>query len=336
VSGREPRPGPGVGPGLEPALGSDRGPGLGPDPGRFDDLLEGLRPRAFAIAYRLLGSVSEAEDVVQEALLRLHGVLAAGEEVRVPEAYLATVVTRLGINRLRSAQVRRETYFGEWLPEPVVTGGPDDPAVHAEMSDSLSLAFLVLLERLTPEQRAVFLLREVFDYDYEAIAEIVGKSEAACRQLAVRARRQVDEDRPRFETSRRDQDELARRFLTAAETGDLHGLEALLAADVALHGDGGGKVRALAHPVFGRRRVARQVLTFMRVLASIDGATIRPVEVNGRPGALGLDARQRVLYALSLDIADGRIQGIRGIVNPDKLRHLGPVSDLMPAPPQSG
>jgi RNA polymerase sigma-70 factor (TIGR02957 family) len=296
------------------------------------ELLEELRPRAFAIAYRMLGSVSEAEDVVQEALLRLHGVLESDEQIEVPEAYLATVVTRLGIDRLRSAQVQRETYFGDWLPEPVVTGGLDDPATHAEMSDSLSLAFLVVLERLSPEQRAVFLLREVFDYDYDAIAEIVGKSEAACRQLAVRARRHIDQDRPRFETSRQERNELARRFLTAAQTGDLDGLEALLAHDVALHGDGGGKVRAIANPVFGRHRVARMVLNWMQFARSIEGASIRPVEVNGHPGLLGLDGQQRVLYVVSLDIADGQIQGIDSIVNPDKLRHLGPVSDVLPAP----
>jgi RNA polymerase sigma-70 factor (ECF subfamily) len=300
------------------------------------ELLDELRPRAFGIAYRMLGSVSEAEDVVQEALLRLHGVLEAGEEIRVPEAYLATVVTRLGINRLRSAQMQRETYFGEWLPEPVVTGDLNDPAAHAEMSDSLSLAFLVLLERLSPEQRAVFLLREVFDYGYDTIAEIVGKSEAACRQLAVRARRHIEEERPRFEASRRDQDELARRFMTAAQAGDMDGLEALLAHDVALHGDGGGKVRAVMHPIFGRRQVARSVLRFMEVVRAIEGFSTRPVEVNGHPGALGFDGQQRILFALSLDIADGQVQGIRGIVNPDKLRHLGPVSDLMPSPPSRG
>jgi RNA polymerase sigma-70 factor (TIGR02957 family) len=296
------------------------------------DLLDELRPRAFAIAYRMLGSVSEAEDVVQEALLRLHGVLQAGEKIEVPEAYLATVVTRLAIDRLRSAQRRRETYVGEWLPEPMVTGGGDDPAGHAEMADSLSLAFLVLIERLSPEQRAVFLLREVFDYDYDAIAEIVGKSEAACRQLAVRARRHIDQDRPRFEASRQEQDELARRFLAAAQAGDLDGLEALLAHDVALHSDGGGKVQALTQPLFGRRGVARALLRTMRIFGAIDGFSVRAVEVNGRSGALGLDGQQRILYALSLDVADGQIQGIRAILNPDKLHHLGPVSDLLPAP----
>jgi RNA polymerase sigma-70 factor (ECF subfamily) len=295
------------------------------------ELLEQLRPRAFAIAYRMLGSVSDAEDVVQEALLRLHGVLESGEVVEVPEAYLATIVTRLGIDRLRSAQVRRETYVGEWLPEPVVTGGVDDPSVHAEMSDSLSMAFLVLLERLSPEQRAVFLLRDVFGYEYDAIAEIVGKSEAACRQLAVRARRHIDEDRPRFEVSRRQHDELARRFMSAAQAGDLDGLEALLAHDVALHGDGGGKVRAIARPLFGRARVARTLLTWMRFAESIDGFSVRLVEINGHAGALGLDGRQRILYALSLDIADGQIHAIRSIVNPDKLRHLGPVSSVLPS-----
>jgi RNA polymerase sigma-70 factor (ECF subfamily) len=296
------------------------------------ELLAELRPRAFAIAYRMLGSVSEAEDVVQEALLRLHGVLEAGEKIEVPQAYLATVVTRLGINRLRSAQMQRETYIGEWLPEPVVTGGLDDPAVHAEVSDSLSLAFLVLLERLTPEQRAVFLLREVFDYGYDAIAGIVGKSEAACRQLAVRARRQIEQERPRFEASRQEHDDLARKFMTATQTGDLDGLEALLAHDVALHGDGGGKVRAIAHPLFGRRQVARRVLGFMEVVRRIDGFSTRRVEVNGHPGAVGLDGHQRILFVWSLDIADGQIQDIRGIVNPDKLRHLGPVSDRLPTP----
>jgi RNA polymerase sigma-70 factor (TIGR02957 family) len=299
----------------------------------MEELLDVLRPRAFAIAYRMLGSVTEAEDVVQEALLRLHRVIEAGEEIEVPEAYLATIVTRLGIDRLRSAQVRRETYVGEWLPEPVVTGGPDDPATHAEMSDSLSLAFLVLLERLSPEQRAVFLLREVFDYGYDEIAEIVGKSEATCRQLAVRARRHIEHDRPRFAASRQDQNELAQRFMTATQTGDLAGLEALLAHDVALHGDGGGKVRALGHPLFGRHRVAQTLLGWMRVASGIDGFSIRPVEVNGHPGALGLDGQERILFVLSLHITEGQIQDIRSIVNPDKLRHVGNVSDLLPTKP---
>jgi RNA polymerase sigma-70 factor (ECF subfamily) len=176
----------------------------------------------------------------------------------------------------------------------------------------------------------VFLLREVFDYGYDAIAEIVGKSEDACRQLAVRARRHIDQERPRFEASREDQNELARRFMTAAQTGDLDALEALLAHDVALHGDGGGKVRAIAHPLFGRHRVAQTLLNWMRFAESFEGFSMRPVEVNGHPGALGLDRQQRVLFVMSLEIAAGQVQGIRSIVNPDKLRHLGPVSDLLP------
>ena len=294
------------------------------DSTEISELYDELRPKAFAVAYRMLGSVGDAEDIVQEGLLRLHGVLESGEDIEKPQAYLNTVVTRLAIDRLRSAQVRRETYVGEWLPEPVVTGGLDDPATHAEMSDSLSLAFLVLLERLSPEQRAVFLLREVFDYNYDAIAEIVGKSEAACRQLAMRARRRVDEDKPRFEASRQERNQLARAFMDATQSGDLDALEALLAHDVALHGDGGGKVRAITRPMFGRRPVAKALINWMRGTQGAVGFSIRPVEVNGQPGALAVDGQRHVVCAFSLDIADGQIQGIRSIINPEKLRHLDP------------
>jgi RNA polymerase sigma-70 factor (TIGR02957 family) len=292
------------------------------------ELLEELRPRAFAIAYRMLGSVSEAEDVVQEGLLRLHRELESGAEISSPQAFLATVVTRLAIDELRSARARRETYVGEWMPEPVVTDVATDPAGHAEIADSLSLAFLVLLESLSPEQRAVFLLRDVFDYPYDEIAEIVGKSEVAARQLATRARRHVEERKPRFEAERAQGQELARRFFAAAEEGDLEGLEELLAEDVALHGDGGGKVPALARPLHGRDRVARTLVNWMRAGSRIAGLSIRLREVNGQPGAISLDREGRVFGAIALDIAEGRIQGIRSIVNPDKLRHLGPVADL--------
>ena len=214
-------------------------------------LLDELRPVAFAIAYRMLGSVSEAEDVVQEALLRVHRALDAGEQIASPRAFIATVTTRLAINELRSARARRERYVGEWLPEPIITDGQDDPAQHAETADSLSVAMLVLLESLSPEQRAALLLHDVFGYEYPQIAEIVGKSEDNVRQLATRARRHVEQRRPRFQTTREQRDELVRRFVAAAEQGDLAGLEVLLAHDVQLTADGGGKVPALAETVRG-------------------------------------------------------------------------------------
>jgi RNA polymerase sigma-70 factor (TIGR02957 family) len=292
-------------------------------------LLDELRPVAFAIAYRMLGSVSEAEDVVQEALLRVHQALDGGERIASPHAFAATVTTRLAINELHSARARRERYTGEWLPEPIITDGDDDPAEHAEMADSLSLAMLVLLESLSAEQRAVLLLHDVFDYGYREIAPIVGKSEQNVRQLAARARRHVEQRRPRFQTTLEQQEELAARFFAAAEQGDLAGLEALLAADATLTGDGGGKVPALARVLRGRSRVADMLVTFRRVgVLGIPGVSLRPVEVNGGPGALILDPQQRLLGVWALDIADGQIQGISSIVNPDKLTHLGPLGDF--------
>jgi len=294
----------------------------------MEELLEELRPRAFAIAYRMLGRVSDAEDVVQEGLMRVHGALEAGEEIASPQAYLATVVTRLAIDELRSARARRETYVGEWLPEPVITEDRDDPAAQAEMADSLSLAFLVVLESLSPEQRAVFLLREVFDYPYAQIAEIVGKSEAAARQLATRARRHVEEDRPRFEVSREEHEELTRRFFAATREGDLEALEALLAEDVELHGDGGGKVPALTRPLHGRAQVAKALRNWGRTLSRIERVTIRPAEVNGAAGAVTFDDEGRIVGVIGFDVVEGRVQSIRSIVNPDKLGHLGPVGDL--------
>jgi RNA polymerase sigma-70 factor (ECF subfamily) len=292
------------------------------------ELLDEVRPAAFAIAYRMLGSVSEAEDVVQEALLRLHRELEAGRRIESPRAYVSTVAARLAIDQLRSARVRRETYVGEWLPEPLVTDPAEDPAHQAEMADSLSLAFLVLLESLSPEQRAVLLLHDVFDYDYAEIAGIVGKSEPNVRQLAVRARRHVEERRPRFESSGEQRDELARRFFAAAADGDLAGLEALLAHDVELTGDGGGKVPALARSLHGRSRVARTLRNWWRQGARVAGASVRQVEVNGQPGALLLDPEQRIVSVVALEISAGEIQAVRSIVNPDKIGHLGPVADM--------
>jgi RNA polymerase sigma-70 factor (TIGR02957 family) len=291
-------------------------------------LLDELRPVAFAIAYRMLGSVSEAEDVVQTALLRVHQTLEAGEQIASPRAFVATVTTRLAINELRSARVRRERYVGEWLPEPIITDGGADPAQHAEMADSLSLAMLVLLESLTPEQRAVLLLHDVFDYDHAQIAEMIGKSQDNVRQLATRARRHVEQRRPRFQTTREQRDELGRRFFAAAELGDLAGLEALLAHDVKLTGDGGGKAPALARSLRGRSRVARAVASWVRRIMRVPGVTLRPVEINGGPGALLLDSEQRLISVGALDVADGQITSIGGIVNPDKLKHLGTPADF--------
>jgi RNA polymerase sigma-70 factor (TIGR02957 family) len=288
-----------------------------------------LRPSAFAIAYRMLGSVSEAEDVVQEGLLRLHQARERGERIESPRAYLSTVVSRLSLDHLRSARVRRETYVGEWLPEPLVASADGDPARSAETADSLSLAFLVLLESLSPEQRAAFLLREVFDEPYDRIAEVIGTSAQNARQLATRARRHVEARRPRFEASREQREELAARFFAAAEEGDLQGLEALLAHDVVLHGDGGGKAPAIARAIHGRARVARTLIKGWRgVSTRIPGFTSRRAEVNGQPGALFLDREGRLVAVVILDVAEGQIQGVSSIVNPDKLRHLGPVADL--------
>jgi RNA polymerase sigma-70 factor (TIGR02957 family) len=291
-------------------------------------LLDELRPVAFAIAYRMLGSVSEAEDIVQETLLRLHRTLEDGQQIQSPRAFVATVTTRLAINELHSARARREHYVGEWLPEPIITDGSDDPAQHAEIADSLSLAMLVLLERLSPEQRAVLLLHDVFDYDHAQIAEIIGKSPENVRQLAKRARRHVEQRRPRFQTTREQRDELARRFFQAAEQGDLAGLEALLAHDVLLTGDGGGKAPALPRPLRGRSRVARTLSDWIKAAASTPRMQMRPTEINGSPGALVRDDSERVIGVVALEIASGQITGIRAIVNPDKLGHLGPVGDF--------
>jgi RNA polymerase sigma-70 factor (TIGR02957 family) len=293
-----------------------------------DQEFDELRPSAFAIAYRMLGSVSEAEDVVQEGFLRLHRARQGGERIESPRAYLSTVVSRLALDHLRSARVRRETYVGEWLPEPFVASTDDDPARKLEMADSLSLAFLVLLESLSPEQRAAFLLREVFDEPYDRIAAIVGTSEQNARQLATRARRHVEERRPRFEASREQREELATRFFAAAEEGDLEGLEQLLAHDAVLHGDGGGKAPALKRAINGRARVARTLTAGFTRLQTLGGVTSRREEINGQPGALFLDREGRLLGVMILDVTEGQIQGVSAITNPDKLRHLGPVADL--------
>jgi RNA polymerase sigma-70 factor (ECF subfamily) len=292
-------------------------------PTQGENVYEDLRPLLISIAYRMVGSASEAEDIVQEAFLRFHRESSRGSEIESPKAWLSTVTTRLAINHVQSARVQREDYFGTWLPEPVLTDTQSDAAQHAETADSLSLAFLVLLESLGPVERAVFLLREVFDYGYDEIATIVGRSEDNCRQIAVRARRQVEAKKPRFEASRQKREELSRRFFDAVLDGDTDGLIHLLADDVVAYGDGGGKARAFPRPVYGREKVARLLGRARGVAVS----TIRHVEVNGQPGALLLDPEERPLVVVSLDIADGLVQTVRAISNPDKLRHLDMVVD---------
>lgn len=281
---------------------------------------EHLRALAFKIAYRMLGSVAEAEDVVQEALLRLHD----RPLLRNEESFLTTVTTRLSIDVLRSARVRREIYVGEWLPEPLVA---DEAPQLAEDADEISLAMLVLLERLAPEERAVFVLREAFDMPFAEIGEIIDASPDACRQRLSRARRRIDKDLPRFDADPVERHALAHSFLRAAREGDFAGLVALLAPDAVLVGDGGGKARSIPRPMVGGQAVARALASFYR-LADGFAVTLVPSVVNGQPGFRSLDPQGRIINVVQLDVADGRIQRVHSILNPDKLRHLGLVSDL--------
>lgn len=296
-----------------------------------DDVAEAyvdLRPLLFSIAYRMLSSVSEAEDVVQEAFVRYQRALDEQTAVQSPKAYLSAVVTRLAIDQLKSARVRRETYVGEWLPEPLITdAGAGDPAVHAETADSLSMSFLLLLERLTPVERAVFLLHDVFDFDFAEVGDIVGRTPATCRQHAVRARRFLAENRPRFDASEADRDGLVAGFLAAAQRGDVNGLVEMLAEDVVVHGDGGGKVPQWARPVEGKDKVARMFAGLGAQFGRL-GATAAPHRVNGQPGVIFRGPHGGILSVMSFEVVDGRVATIRSIVNPDKLDHLGPVESL--------
>jgi RNA polymerase sigma-70 factor (ECF subfamily) len=284
---------------------------------------EELRPLLFSIAYRILASVAEAEDAVQETWLRYQ---AYPGQPTSAKAFLSAVVTRISIDVLRSAHVRREQYVGPWLPEPLLTDPYQDPERSAELADSVSMAALLLLERLSPLERAVFVLREVFGFGFPEVASAVGRSEAACRQLGVRARRHMDAGRPRFEADRRERDALAARFFGALREGDVEGLRELLAADASLAGDGGGKTPALARSVIGAGKVARLLASVFPWLVSID-VTLEQHEVNGQPGAIFRDRDGKVLVTLALDVLDGQIQTIRSVSNPDKLGHVGPVAD---------
>jgi RNA polymerase sigma-70 factor (ECF subfamily) len=294
-----------------------------------EPVYEELRPLLFSIAYRMVASTSEAEDIVQEAFLRFHREARRGTDIASPKAWLSTVTTRLAINHVQSARVRRERYVGTWLPEPLVTEPEPAGLRDAETADSLSLAFLVLLESLGPVERAVFLLREVFGYGYDEIAAVVGKSEDNCRQVAVRARRQVEARKPRFEASRRKREELSRRFFEAVEADDAQGLVRLLAADVVLYADGGGKSQAptVRRPLYGRERVAHLFGEIGPYSQRLGARSVRYAEVNGQPGALYLDAEGRPVLVVSLDIADDLVQTVHAITNPDKLRHLTPPTD---------
>ena len=284
---------------------------------------EELRPLLFAIAYRILGSVSEAEDAVQETWLRY---TASPTQPTSTKAFLSAVVTRVSIDVLRSARLRREKYVGPWFPEPLLTDPYEDPERSAELADSWSMAALLLLERLSPLERAVFVLREVIGFSFPEVASAVGRTEEACRQLAVRARRHMDAGRPRFEADRREREELAKRFFDAFKEGDVDGLRELLAADVKLVGDSGGKGPQWGMGIFGVENVGRLLATLVPSFVRI-GVVVEPHEVNGEPGAIFRDRDGKIVNTLALDVLDGRIQTIRAVMNPDKLRHLGPVGD---------
>ena len=301
---------------------------------------EGYRPLLFSIAYGMTGSVGDAEDIVQDAFVGLARARRAGTVVADPKAYLAAAVTRLGINYLGSARVRREAYVGDWLPEPVVVpaaAAGAGQAEHAELADALSVAFLVLLEALSPAERAVFLLREVFGYGYGEVAAVTGKSAVNCRQIFARARRRLAAGGARRGVAsaarRAEGEELARRFFEAAAGGDLDALLGMLAPDVVFQADGGGKAQAIAVPLHGQERVARLLAGLFRRGQALD-TSVRLAWVNGQPGAVGYDAEGRVFTVFGLDLADGVVQAIHAVVNPDKLGHLGPVSDVARLPEQ--
>ena len=294
---------------------------------------QNFRPLLFSIAYRMLGTVSEAEDIVQEAFLRYHHAVAGQGQPASPKAFLSTIVTRLCIDELRSARVRRESYVGDWLPEPLLTsnsplGQPAaDPLAHAEQADSLSMAFLLLLERLTPLERAVFLLHDVFSYGYDETAGIVGRSATTCRQLAHRARQHLQAARPRFDVADSARDELAGQFFAAVRDGDVDGLVGMLAADAEVHGDSGGVPPSWRKPIIGGQHVGKLLAAIGNQLRHA-GGSMSVTGVNGQPGALLLGPDGRLIAVLSLDVAGGQIQTVRSVISRAKLGHLGPLADL--------
>jgi len=275
---------------------------------------EDYRRLLFSIAYRMLGSVMEAEDIVQEAYLRYQAT--PPDRIQSPKAYLSTIVTRLCLDHLKSAKTQRETYIGPWLPEPLLTG--EDAMLRD--SDSISMAFLVLLESLTPVERAVFLLREVFDYEYAEIARIVGKEEAACRQLFSRAKKHVTERRPRFHSTPEEQQAIIGKFFMAANAGDMDGLMNLLADDITWWSDGGGKAPAARRPLYGATNIARFALALPRAMP--EGVQVEMAEINGQTAIILRLADGSPWYVMTFEIGNGRIQAVRVVGNPDKLKHL--------------
>ena len=278
------------------------------------------RPLLFSIAYRMLGSVMDAEDMVQETFLRWQG--APADDVRSPKSYLSTVITRLCIDQLRSAKAQREQYIGPWLPEPLITEETAQIDEHLALADSLSMAFLVLLERLSPLERAVFLLHEVFDYGYPEIARIVDKSEANCRQMVHRAREHISAGESRYEITPEQLREISARFVQATSNGDMAGLIELLSDDVTVWSDGGGKVPAALNPIYGPAKVARYFIGVARKMPP--STQMRTVRVNGRPGFITWVAGAVYLVA-EVSFRDGKIDGMRVVRNPDKLRHVPPL-----------
>lgn len=290
------------------------------------ETFEDLRPLLFSIAYRMLASVSDAEDVVQEAFIRYQRALGEGVAVESTKAYLAAMVTRLAIDQVRSARARRELYVGQWLPEPVVTE-PNDPSSESEQAESISMAFLLLVQQLRPVERAVFLLHGVFNYSHAEIAAMLGKTEAHCRQIALRARKRIDAGRPRLEPRSPFRDDLSRRFFNAMKEGDVHRLMQVVAPDVRVFGDGGGKAPQWSKPIVGRERVAHLLAGVGARLVDLQGQ-LELREINGQPGAMVFDSQHRLINVFALDVSDGVVHAVRSVINPEKLRHLGPLADL--------
>jgi RNA polymerase sigma-70 factor, ECF subfamily len=297
-----------------------------------NDLVSELRRTTFPVVYRMVGSVAEAEDLIQEGLLRFQMATDKGTAVANPRAFLVSATTRLAIDHLRSARHKREIYTGEWLPEPILDSGSSENALEQiEMAESLSMAFLVLLETLSPLERAVFLLRQVFDYEYAEIAEVVGKSESNCRQVFSRAKRHVAERRPRFESSKDARESLAHRFLEVCKNGMPEDLKSMLATEVEFHGDGGGVASAVMHPVIGSDPVAR-LMHGIFVKAKQYEVAFSEATVNGQPGLIAKSLTGELISVMALQIADGKIQAFHSVINPDKLIHLGNISGMARLP----